>query len=78
MPIKWQVWTQPDGRLVWVPATETPPTPPPPPPEAPAAAGPPDPAPPHSPPTVGAPIEGSISTSAYTPAFELAPIMDDP
>jgi len=59
MPIKWQVWTQPDGRLVWVPATETPPTPPPPPLAAPAAAGPPDPAPPRSPPPDGAPIEGS-------------------
>ncbi|XP_039846384.1 protein BREAST CANCER SUSCEPTIBILITY 2 homolog A-like isoform X5 [Panicum virgatum] len=60
MPIKWQVWTQPDGSLVWVPATETPPTPPPPPLAAPAAAGPPDPAPPRSPPPDGAPIEENL------------------
>ncbi|XP_039810956.1 protein BREAST CANCER SUSCEPTIBILITY 2 homolog A-like isoform X6 [Panicum virgatum] len=57
MPIKWQVWTQPDGRLVWVPATETPPTSPP---EAPATARPPDPAPPRSPPPDGAPIEENL------------------
>ncbi|XP_062193552.1 uncharacterized protein LOC133896944 [Phragmites australis] len=44
MPSKWQVWGQPDGRLVWVPASDAPPTPPP------AAAGPPAPAPPNPPP----------------------------
>ncbi|RCV24794.1 hypothetical protein SETIT_5G114900v2 [Setaria italica] len=63
MPSKWQVWGQPDGSLVWVPAPDAPPTPPPLHPSAPAvdaAAGPPDPALPHPPPPDGAPIEETL------------------
>ncbi|CAO2181017.1 unnamed protein product [Urochloa humidicola] len=59
MPSKWQVWGQPDGSLVWVPASNAPPAAAPPPPAAPAA-GPPDPAPPHPPPPDGAPLEGTL------------------
>ncbi|KAL6627377.1 hypothetical protein ACP70R_031103 [Stipagrostis hirtigluma subsp. patula] len=40
MPRRWQVWGQPDGSLVWVPAPDGPPTPPPPPPTDAAAAAP--------------------------------------
>ncbi|KAK3160428.1 hypothetical protein QOZ80_1BG0059330 [Eleusine coracana subsp. coracana] len=50
MPRKWQVWGNPDGTLVWIPAPDEPSTSPPP---AAAAAGPPDPPSPG-----GAPIEG--------------------
>ncbi|KAF8663006.1 hypothetical protein HU200_055594 [Digitaria exilis] len=57
MPSKWQVWGQPDGSLVWVPASDAPPTPPP---AANAAAGPHDPAPPRPPPPDGAPIEETL------------------
>ncbi|CAL4978042.1 unnamed protein product [Urochloa decumbens] len=57
MPSKWQVWGQPDGSLVWVPASDAPPAPPP---AADAVAGPPDPAPPHPPPPDGAPDEGTL------------------
>ncbi|CAL4951790.1 unnamed protein product [Urochloa decumbens] len=46
MPSKWQVWGQPDGSLVWVPAPDAP--------------CPPDPAPPHPPPPDGAPVEGTL------------------
>ncbi|KAK3163964.1 hypothetical protein QOZ80_1AG0010770 [Eleusine coracana subsp. coracana] len=49
MPRKWQVWGNPDGTLVWIPAPDEPSTSPPPA----AAAGPPDPPSPG-----GAPIEG--------------------
>ncbi|KAJ1282475.1 hypothetical protein BS78_03G055000 [Paspalum vaginatum] len=38
MPSKWQVWGQPNGSLVWVPASDAPPTRPPPPPPRPAGA----------------------------------------
>ncbi|CAO2193802.1 unnamed protein product [Urochloa humidicola] len=64
MPSKWQVWGQPDGSLVWVPASDAPSAPPPPPPAADAAAGPPDPAPPHPLPPDGAPLEGTLGPDA--------------
>nr|CAB3476155.1 unnamed protein product [Digitaria exilis] len=57
MPSKWQVWGQPDGSLIWVPASDAPPTPPP---AADAAAGPLDPAPPRPPPPDDAPIEETL------------------
>ncbi|TVU21686.1 hypothetical protein EJB05_31338, partial [Eragrostis curvula] len=54
MPRKWQVWGQPDGSLVWIPAPDAPPTPA----AAAAAPGPPDAALPNPPPPDDPPIEG--------------------